>query len=82
MRPVRSPYRFPSHHGHVLVPLDLVRKEAELAWCLAWKHTLTTRLQEGRLRSVVPVLVPVGEWERRAEVPSGLWAPELAPTRV
>jgi predicted DNA-binding transcriptional regulator AlpA len=28
------------------------------------------------------VRVPVGEWERRADVPFGLWAPELAPTRL
>ena len=26
--------------------------------------------------------MPVGEWERRADVPFGLWAPELAPTRL
>ena len=61
MRPVRAPYRFPSHHGHVLVPLDLVRKEAELAWCLAWKHTLTTRMTNGQLISVVQV--PIAEWD-------------------
>jgi hypothetical protein len=58
---VRSLYRFPSHHGHVLVPLDLVRKEAELAWCLDWKHTLTTRMTNGQLISVVQV--PMAEWE-------------------
>ena len=43
------------------MPLDLVRKEAELAWCLAWKHTLTTRMTDGQLISVVHV--PMAEWE-------------------
>jgi predicted DNA-binding transcriptional regulator AlpA len=26
--------------------------------------------------------VPLAEWEWRADVPFGLWAPELAPTRL
>jgi predicted DNA-binding transcriptional regulator AlpA len=26
--------------------------------------------------------VPVGEWERRADIPFGLWAPELAAGRL
>ena len=73
-------HRFPIHRGQVLVPVDLVRTEAELAWCMVWKHTLTTSLQARHLQSVVRV--PVGEWERRADVPFGLWAPELAPTRL
>ena len=77
---LRALHRFAAHRGEVLVPVDLVRSEPELAWCMAWKHTLTTSRQEGRLQSVLRV--PAGEWERRADVPFGLWAPELAPTRL
>jgi predicted DNA-binding transcriptional regulator AlpA len=77
---LRSLYRFPVDHDRVAVPADLVRSEAELAWCLAWKHTLTTRLAGGH--SLTVVRVPVGEWERRADVPFGLWAPELTATRL
>jgi predicted DNA-binding transcriptional regulator AlpA len=77
---LRALCRFAVHRGQVLVPVDLVRTEAELAWCMAWKHTLTTSLQDGHLRSVLRV--PAGEWERRADVPFGLWAPELTPTRL
>ena len=77
---LRSLYRFPVSRGQVLVPVDLVRSEAELAWCLAWKHTMTTRLEDGR--SVTVVRVPVGEWERRADIPIGLWAPELTASRL
>ena len=77
---LRSLYRLPTAGGHVLVPVDLVRSEAELAWCLAWKHTLTTRLSDGRVATVLRV--PVGEWERRADVPFGLWAPELTAGRL
>jgi predicted DNA-binding transcriptional regulator AlpA len=73
-------YRFPVHQRHVVVPVDLVRTEAELAWCLGWKHTMTTRLSGGR--SITVVRVPVGEWERRADIPIGLWAPELTATRL
>ena len=58
---MRSRYHFPTDHGHVLVPIDLVRKDAELAWCLGWKHTLTTRVTNGQLISVVQV--PMAEWE-------------------
>lgn len=77
---LRSLWPFPVHGGHVLVPVALVRSEAELAWCLAWKDTLTTRLSGA---GVVTVLrVPAGEWERRADIPFGLWAPELTPTRL
>lgn len=77
---LRSLHRFTIGRGHVLVPVDLVRTEAELAWCMAWKHTLTTRVSGGR--SVAVLRVPVGEWERRADVPFGLWAPELAVSRL
>lgn len=77
---LRSLHRFPTQRGHVLVPVDLVRTEAELAWCLAWKDRLTTRLAGGRMTTVLPV--PVGEWERRADIPFGLWAPELTATRL
>src|SRR5438876_3524970 len=77
---LRALHRFAVHRAQLLVPVDLVRTEAELAWCLAWKHTLTTSLRDGHLQSVVRV--PAGEWERRADVPFGLWAPELAPTRL
>jgi len=77
---LRSLYRFPLQHDRVFVPADLVRSEAELEWCLAWKHTLTTRLA-GR-RSMTVLRVPVGEWERRADVPFGLWAPELCAGRL
>ena len=77
---LRSLYRFPVHHGSVHVPVDLVRTEAELGWCLRWRHTLTTRLN-GR-RSVTVLRIPVGEWDRRADVPFGLWAPELTAGRL
>jgi hypothetical protein len=65
VRPLRSAYRFPVHHGHVLVPLQLVRTDADLAWCLAWKHTLNTRLTRGRMISVLHV--PVVEWAEHWE---------------
>ena len=52
---LRALHRFPVNRGQVLVPVDLIRTEAELAWCMAWKHTLTTSLQDGHLRSVVRV---------------------------
>lgn len=53
--------RFPVHHGHVVVPLDRIRKEAELAWCMDWKHTLTTQMTgEG---TVGVLHVPLAEWE-------------------
>lgn len=77
---LRSLYRFPVHQRHVQVPVELVRSEAELGWCLGWKHTMTTRLSGGR--SITVVRVPVGEWERRADIPIGLWAPELTATRL
>jgi predicted DNA-binding transcriptional regulator AlpA len=77
---LRSLYRFPARRGQVLVPVERVRSEAELGWCLAWKGTLTTVVRGGRLVTVLPV--PVGEWERRADVPFGLWAPELTPSRL
>jgi predicted DNA-binding transcriptional regulator AlpA len=77
---LRSLHRFPVGQGQVQVPVDLVRSEAELGWCMGWKHTLTTRLH-GR-RSLAVLRVPVGEWERRADVPFGLWAPELTASRL
>ena len=77
---LRSLHRFPAGRSSVLVPLDRVRTEAELAWCLAWKHTLTTAVHGGRVETVLRI--PVGEWERRADIPIGLWAPELAATRL
>lgn len=77
---LRALHRFVVHRGRVLVPVDLVCSEAELAWSLAWKHTVTATVRGGQVVSVVRV--PVGEWERRADVPFGLWAPELAPTRL
>ena len=73
-------YRFPVSRSSVLVPVDQARKEEELAWCLSWKQTLTTALLDGRIETVVRV--PVGEWERRADIPIGLWAPELTATRL
>jgi len=77
---LRSLYRFTVERDRVVVPVDVARSEAELAWCLAWKHTLTTRLAGGR--SLTVLRVPVGEWERRADVPFGLWAPELSAGRL
>jgi predicted DNA-binding transcriptional regulator AlpA len=77
---LRSLYRFPARRGQVLVPVELVRSEAELGWCLAWKGSLTTVVRGGRLVTVLPVAV--GEWERRADIPFGLWAPELTPARL
>lgn len=77
---LRALHRFPSRRGQVLVPVEAVRSDAELAWCMAWAHTLTTMLCGGR--SVTVVRVPVAEWERRADIPIGLWAPELSATRL
>jgi hypothetical protein len=77
---LRSLHRFPVQRGGVLVPVDLVRSEAELAWCLAWKHTLTTRLAGGHVATVLRV--PLDEWDRRADIPFGLWAPELSAGRM
>jgi predicted DNA-binding transcriptional regulator AlpA len=77
---LRSLYRFSTPRDVVQVPADLARTEPALAWTLAWKHTLTVVLREGRLTSVLRV--PVGEWERRADIPIGLWAPELTATRL
>jgi hypothetical protein len=77
---LRSLYRFPVLRDVVLVPVELVRSEAELGWCMAWRHTLTTRLADGHVTTVLRV--PVGEWERRADVPVGLWAPELTAGRL
>lgn len=36
---LRALYRLAVHRGQLLVPVDLVRTEPELAWCMAWKHT-------------------------------------------
>jgi predicted DNA-binding transcriptional regulator AlpA len=77
---LRSLYRFPVRRRRLLVPVERVRAEAELAWCMAWKKTLTTVVRAGRLVTVLPV--PVEEWERRADVPFGMWAPELSPARL
>jgi hypothetical protein len=77
---LRSLHRFDVARGHVHVPVELVRTGAELAWCMAWKHTLTTRLGGGHVEVVLRV--PVDEWERRADIPFGLWAPELTPARL
>lgn len=77
---LRSLHRFPLRGGAVLVPVPLVRSEAGLAWCLAWRHTLTTALTGGR--SVTVLRVPAAEWERRADVPTGLWAPELTAAQL
>lgn len=77
---LRSLHRFPTQRGSVLVPVERVRREAELGWCLAWKHTLTTRMLDGH--SVTVIAVPAGEWERRADIPIGLWAPELTASRL
>jgi predicted DNA-binding transcriptional regulator AlpA len=73
---LRSLYHFHIQRACVLIPAQLVRTEAELAWCMAWKEALTLTGSTGVLR------VPVDEWERRADIPFGLWAPELAPTRL
>jgi predicted DNA-binding transcriptional regulator AlpA len=64
----------------VQIPLDRVKADAELAWARAWTGHLTTSVGDGRVEVVVPV--PVAEWERRADVPLGLWAPELEPQRL
>jgi hypothetical protein len=77
---LRSLYRFPVSRPSVLVPVDLIRTETELAWCMAWKQTLTTALSGGRVQTMLRI--PVGEWERRADIPIGLWAPELAASRL
>ncbi len=57
-----SLYIFPSHNGTVLVPIDAVRKDPALGWCLAWRYTLTTRAVGGELISVL--CVPAAEWEQ------------------
>jgi hypothetical protein len=77
---LRSLYRFPVSRCSVLVPVHHVRTEAELGWCMAWIQTMTTALHNGRIETVFRI--PVGEWERRADIPLGLWAPELAATRL
>jgi predicted DNA-binding transcriptional regulator AlpA len=77
---LRSLHRFPVRRRDVLAPVERVRSEAELAWCMAWKGTLATRVSAGGLVTVLRV--PIDEWERRADIPFGLWAPELAPTRL
>ena len=78
---LRSLYRFPVRRSTVLVPLHQARNDAaELAWCLAWKQTLTTALLDGKIETVLRV--PMGEWERRADIPIGLWAPELTASRL
>ena len=77
---LRSLYRFPVSGSSILVPVKSVRTEPELVWCMAWKHTLTTALHNGRMATVLRV--PVGEWERRADIPIGLWAPELTASRL
>lgn len=62
------------------VPIDLVRREPDLAWCLDWKHTLTSRLTNGEVVSVVQV--PVAEWERhwQATGAPATAAPAAAPS--
>jgi predicted DNA-binding transcriptional regulator AlpA len=77
---LRSLYRFPVRRNAVHVPADLARSEPELVWTLAWKHTLTAVLHEGRLTSILRI--PVGEWERRADIPFGVCAPELTATQL
>ena len=77
---LRSLHRFPLRGGRVLIPVDQVRSEASLAWCLRWKDTLTTSLSSGRIGRVLRV--PAAEWERRADIPFGLCAPELTPARL
>ena len=77
---LRFLHRFPVNRTSVLVPVERVRTERELAWCMAWKHTLTTALQGGRVHTLLRI--PVGEWDRRADIPIGLWAPELTATRL
>jgi hypothetical protein len=77
---LRSLHRFPVRGGQVLVPVEQVRAEAELGWCMSWKHTLTTSMSSGRVVTVLRI--PVGEWERRADVPIGLCAPELSASRL
>jgi hypothetical protein len=42
--------------------VDLIRREADLAWCLEWRHTLVSRLTNGEVESVLQV--PIAEWER------------------
>jgi predicted DNA-binding transcriptional regulator AlpA len=77
---LRSLYRFPIRRDAVNVPADLACSEPALAWTLSWKHTLTTAMHDRRVVSVLRI--PLGEWERRADIPIGLWAPELNATRL
>jgi predicted DNA-binding transcriptional regulator AlpA len=77
---LRSLYRFPSRRDVDGVPADLARTELALTWTLAWKHTLTTAMHDRRVVSVLRI--PMGEWERRADIPVGLWAPELSATQL
>src|SRR5207248_7313224 len=77
---LRTLHRFPVSGTAVLVPVDQIRTEAELAWCMAWKSTLTTAIRSSAVHTVLRI--PVGEWERRADIPVVLWAPELAATRL
>jgi predicted DNA-binding transcriptional regulator AlpA len=78
---LRALHRFPSRRGKVLVPLRLAKTEPELAWCLVFvAGGLTTRVDGTRFETVVEV--PAGEWAARADVPVGLYAPELDPTRL
>lgn len=77
---LRSLYRFPVRRSCVLVPVHQVRTEAELSWCMAWIQTITTALHNGQIETVFRI--PVGEWERRADIPIGLWAPELTASRL
>lgn len=77
---LRCLYRFPIRREAVHVPVEVARTDPALAWTLGWKHTLTTAMHDRRVVSVLRI--PTGEWERRADIPIGLWAPELSATQL
>jgi predicted DNA-binding transcriptional regulator AlpA len=80
---LRSLYRFPRRTGTVFVPLLAARTEVELGWCLDFASAglATTRAGPGR-GFAVALRVPAGEWDRHADVPFGMCAPELDPRRL
>jgi predicted DNA-binding transcriptional regulator AlpA len=80
---LRSLYRFPPRAGTVFVPLLAARTEAELGWCLDFASAglATTRAGPGH-GFAVALRVPAGEWDRHADVPFGMSAPEFDPRRL
>lgn len=86
-------WRFPREGPYLLVPVLLAGTSyrpgaaAELAWCVGCAHGETdTGAVAGVARRCGPRRrawrVPVAEWDRRADVPLGLDAPELAADRL